>query len=128
MYLVVSCLEKQRTFIQTKVYYKYFYSVWIETTHKPSKIAATKNFFSSVYVIDFIDKNCFDECFLFHLITGRHFFIKVCFHFEIFSTAILLVSLKQVFWKMSVFHARISTITVHFYYQSPPKKLSYFTS
>ena len=37
-----------------------FYSVQIETTHKPSKVAAAKNVFSSVYVID---ATCLDECF-----------------------------------------------------------------
>ena len=41
-----------------------------ETTHKPSKVAAAKNFFSSVYVID---TNCF-KCFLFHVITEKHYF------------------------------------------------------
>ena len=42
-------------------------------THKPSKEAAAKNFFSSLYVID---ATCFeiDECFLFHVTTGRRYF------------------------------------------------------
>ena len=39
------------------------------------------------------------------------FFLKVWSYCEIFSTAILSFSLKQVFWKKSVFYA-ISTITV----------------
>ena len=39
------------------------------------------------------------------------FFLKVCRYCEIFSTAILSFSLKQVFWKKSVFYV-ISTITV----------------
>ena len=50
-----------------------FYSVQIETTHKPSKVAAAKIYFFSVYVID---ATCFDECFLIHVITGRRFFSK----------------------------------------------------
>ena len=29
---------------QTKVHFKFFYSVRIETTHKPSKVAAAKGF------------------------------------------------------------------------------------
>ena len=29
--------------MQTKVHYKFFYSVGTETTHKPSKVAASKN-------------------------------------------------------------------------------------
>ena len=39
------------------------------------------------------------------------FFLRVCRYCEIFSTAILSFSLKQVFWKKSVFYV-ISTITV----------------
>ena len=42
--MLVSSLEMQRRLIQTKV----------ETTHKPSKVSAAKNFFSSVFVIDAI--------------------------------------------------------------------------
>ena len=47
------------------------YSARIETTHKPSKVAAAKKDFSSVYVID---ATCFHECFLFRVVTGRHYF------------------------------------------------------
>ena len=46
--------------MQTKVYHKLFYSIW-------------KKHFPSVYIID---TTCFDECFLFHVITGRHYFLK----------------------------------------------------
>ena len=42
-------------------------------TRKPSKVAAANFFLSSVYCID---ATCFDEYFLFHLITGRHYFFK----------------------------------------------------
>ena len=64
-----------------------FHSVSKETTHKPSKVAASKNLSSSVHAID---TTCFDECFLFHLITGSHyFFVKVCRYFEIFPATIL---------------------------------------
>ena len=49
-----------------------FYSVWIEMTHKPSEVAAAKMFFSGVYVID---ATCFNECVLFHVITGRHYIL-----------------------------------------------------
>ena len=66
------------------------YSVQIETTHNPSKVAAAKNISFSVYVAD-----TFDECFF--LQCDKLFFIKVCCYFEIFSTAILSLSLKQVF-------------------------------
>ena len=59
----------QRRLIQTKVYYKLFYSVWEETSHKPLEVAAAKKFFSSVFLID---TTCFDRCFLFHVTIGRH--------------------------------------------------------
>ena len=56
---------------QTKVYHSFSYFVWKETTHKPLKRAAAKNPFTSGYVIG---ATCFDECFLFYVITGRHYF------------------------------------------------------
>ena len=52
------------------------------------------------------------------------FFVKNCRYFEILPTAILWLSLKQVFWKKSVFYV-ISTLTVQFQYQSFKLKLSY---
>ena len=70
--MVVSALQKQGRLIQTKVHFKFCYSVWIKTTHKPSK-AAAKSFFSSVFVMD---ATCFDEYFLFHVITGKHYFLQ----------------------------------------------------
>ena len=42
-----------------------------ETYQKPSKVAPTKKYFPSVYTTD---TTCFDECFSFHLITGRYYF------------------------------------------------------
>ena len=68
--LVVSSLEMQR---KLKVHYKFFFSVSKETSHKPSKLAAKKNFSCSVH---FIDTTCFDEYFWFHLITGAIAFGK----------------------------------------------------
>ena len=59
----------QRRLIQTKVYYKLFYSVWEETSHKPLEVAAPKKLFWSVFVID---TTWFDRCFLFHVTIGRH--------------------------------------------------------
>ena len=55
---------------------------------------------SRVYVID---ATCFDECFLFHVIAGRSYFsftfldVALRRYYEIFSTAKLSFSLKQVF-------------------------------
>ena len=45
--------------------------VWKKTTRKTLKVAASKPFFFSVYVIG---TTCFDECFLFHVITGKYDF------------------------------------------------------
>ena len=45
--------------------------VWKKTTRKTLKVAASKPFFFSVYVIG---TTCFDECFLFHAITGKYDF------------------------------------------------------
>ena len=44
-----------------------------KTTHKPIKVAAAKNLFSSRYVFG---STYFDECFLFHMITGKQYFHK----------------------------------------------------
>ena len=61
----------QKRLIQTKVSYKLFYSLWKETSHKPLKVAAAKKSFQSVYIID---TTCFDECFLFYMVTGSSIF------------------------------------------------------
>ena len=41
-----------KSLMQTKVYTSFFNYVWKDRTHKPSKVAAAKNFFSNVYVIN----------------------------------------------------------------------------
>ena len=102
--MIFSYRERQRRLIQTKVYYKLFYTIWKETSHKPLKVGAAKKSFPSVYIID---KTCFDECFLFHVITGRHYFLQKFSVTQRFGAiAMLLRSLKQVFWKRSAFYVR----------------------
>ena len=91
----------QRRLIQTEEYYKLFYSVRKETPHKHVKVAAARKFLSSVYIID---TTCFDECFLFHMITGRHYFLIQISHYSGLVHVVLLSSLKQVFWKKSAFY------------------------
>ena len=59
------------------------------------------NFFPSVYVFG---KACLDQCFLFHVITWRHFLYKFMVTQRFFVTVKFLRSLKQVFWKKSVFY------------------------
>ena len=52
-----------------------------------------------------MDSTCFDECFLFRVITRRHSFLyKLIITQKFGVTAMLLRSLKQVFWKKSVFY------------------------
>ena len=48
IYLVFSTVEMQKTLIQSKLCYKFFYCVWKRITHKSSKVAAAKQLFSSV--------------------------------------------------------------------------------
>ena len=92
----------QRRLIQTKAYYKLFYSVWKETSHKPLKVAVTIKYFRSVYIID---TTCFDEYFLFHVITrGHYFYTKFIVTQRFGATVMLLHCLKRVFWKESAFY------------------------
>ena len=64
-------------------------------SYKPSKAAAAKNFYPRVYVIG---TTCFKERFLFHVITGRHYFLyKFIVTQSFFANAMLLRSLKKVF-------------------------------
>ena len=104
IYLISSSLEMQRRLIQTIVYCKFFYSVWKETANKLSEKATAKAPFSTVYIID---TTCFDECCLFHMITGRYYFLyKVIVTKRFCTVAMLLRSLRWVFWKKSLFYTR----------------------
>ena len=68
------------------------------------EVVAAKKSFSSVYIID---TTCFDECFLFHMITGRHYFLYKFIITQRFRTiAMLLRSLRQLFSIKSVFYIR----------------------
>ena len=58
--------------MQTKVNFKLFHFVQIETTHKPSKVALAKTFFSSEYVTDV---TWFSAGLLFYVITVKHYFL-----------------------------------------------------
>ena len=63
-----------------------------------------QNFLPSVYVIG---TACFDECFWFYAVIGRHYFLyKFIATQKFFAFTMLLRSLKQVFWKKSVFYVR----------------------
>ena len=102
IYLVFSSLEMQRRFMQTKWYYKLFYYVWTETSHKTLKVAAAKYSFLSVYTTD---TTCFDDCFLFYVITEKHYLnINVIVTKRFGTIATLLRSLRKMSWKKSAFH------------------------
>ena len=73
IFFVFFSLEMQRRLLQTKVYYKLYCSVWKETSHKHLKVATAT--FVRVYIIDIIGTTCFGDCYLFHIITGRHYFV-----------------------------------------------------
>ena len=88
------------------------YFCWKETSHKPLKVAAAKRSFPSVFIIV---KNCFDECFLVHGITGRRYFLYKFGVTQRFGAIIMLLrSLKEVFWKRSAFYVHYCTITLQF--------------
>ena len=78
IYLVVFSLEMQKRLLQTKAYYKLCFSVRKETSHKHLKVAAAKRSFLNVYIID---TTCFNECFLFCLITRRHYFFMQIYRY-----------------------------------------------
>ena len=115
IYLVFSSRKRQIRLIQIKVYYKLFYSVWKETSHKPLKVTTAKITFPNMYIID---RTCFDLCFLFHVITGRHYFLRKFSSTQRFGAiAMLLRSLTQVFWSRSAFYVRYlqsNTSVLHF--------------
>ena len=109
IYFVFLPLEIQKRLEQTKVYHAFSYFVWKETTHKPLKVAAAKILFSSVYVIA---TTCFDECFLFYVITGIQYFswkINVTLRFLKFHVAAFFEA--SVFKEVRILYV-ISTITV----------------
>ena len=115
IYLVFSSRKRQIRLIQIKVYYKLFYSVWKETSHKPLKVTTAKITFPNMYIID---RTCFDLRFLFHVITGRHYFLRKFSSTQRFGAiAMLLRSLTQVFWSRSAFYVRYlqsNTSMLHF--------------
>ena len=72
-----------------------FYGIWKETARKPSKVAASKNFFSSVYVAD---TTCFDECFLFDVITERYDILYKFIITQRFFPTVMLLSIFLKKW------------------------------
>ena len=104
IYFVFLPLEMQERLEQRPKYTTRFLTLSEKKRpQKPLKVAATKTLISNVYVIG---TTCFDECVLFYVITGRHYFSwKINVNMRIFLNVMLMPSLKPVFWKKSVFYA-----------------------
>ena len=102
IYFVFLPLEMQKRLKQTIVCHTFSYFVWNKTTHKPLKVAAAKSLFSSVYIIG---TTCFDEYFSFYVVSKMITFSESSSLLWYFLGAMLLLSLKPMFWKKSVFYA-----------------------
>ena len=67
--MVFSSLELEKRLAQTKVYYERAFLFCLKRdTHRPSKVVPLSP-------VCFIGTTCFDECFLFHVITRRHYLL-----------------------------------------------------
>ena len=96
-----------------EILYKLFYFASKEASRKPLKVEAAKNFIPSVLLID---TTCINECLLFHVITANSIFLhKFIVTQRLDATAMLLWSLKQMFWKKSEFYVLVSTIILQWY-------------
>ena len=117
--MIFFSLVIQRRLVKGKEYYKPCYSLWKETSRNTLKIAAAKKSFPSVYIIV---TTYFNECFLLHVITGRHYFSYKCIYtHKLGETAMLLCSWKEWFQKSPRFVSLISTITLQCCYSQGPK-------
>ena len=95
-------LEMQKRLEQAKAYCSFSYFVWKETTHKSLKVGPAKTFFSSVCIIG---TTCFDERFLFYMITGRHYFSwKFILTLKLLKRHVVAFFSLLLFWKKSVFY------------------------
>ena len=86
----------QKRLKQTKVQQAFSYIIWKETTYKPLKVAPAKTLFSSLYIIGTI---CFDECFLFYVINGQHYFhesLPLVWYF--FKRYVAAISAIKIWW------------------------------
>ena len=103
IYLAFLPLEIQRKLKQTKVYHTLFHFVWKETTDKPLKEAASKTLFFSVdyHWLNLRRWKFFIPCDNWKALL----FIKVYRFSEVILTAMVMLSLKPVFWKKTVLYA-----------------------
>ena len=104
IYSVFFSVEIQRRLAQTKLYFQFFTLCLKRNISQTSKVAAAKNFFPSVYMllVKLASMNVFIPC----DDLKNYFLKKFIFTQSIFAIAMLLSSLKQLFWKKSVFCIR----------------------
>ena len=96
--MVFSSLELQRRLAQIKAYYKIFYPVWKETS-------VAKCVYHVFPKCVYHGYNLLRWMSFIPAITGRHSFLyKFNVTLRFGATAMLLRSLKQVFWKKSAFY------------------------
>ena len=135
VYLAFFSRGVQRRVIQTKVYHKFFYFVWKETTHKPSthkSIETAKKLFSSVYLIGttcfnklfyscdnwktlfFIKAYCYPEALSHrHVLWNKSFEIGPYFNFYLHNTNTKVkVKWKYQSSKMELLYTILKTLTV----------------
>ena len=110
IYSVFFSAEIQRRLVQTKLYFQFFTFRLKRNILQTYKVATAKKIFQSVYVIG---KACFDECFVPCDNLKNYFLQKFIFTQSIFAIAMLLRSLKQLFWKKSVFCACPLSLQYH---------------
>ena len=80
-------------------------SIKAKKAHTDQSILQVLLLYSNRNDLHVIDATCFDECFLFSCLNWKMLLLtKVFRYLDILSTAILLLSLKQVFQKKSVFY------------------------
>ena len=110
MFIWSSLLYKsKRRLVQTKVHFKFFNLSESKRLTNLQKQQLQKNFLQCVcYRCNLLRWMFFVPCDNWKTL----FFLKVCRCCEIFSTAILPFSLKQVFWKKSVFYGLNSVVLV----------------
>ena len=110
MFIWSSLLYKsKRRLVQTKVHFKFFNLSESKRLTNLQKQQLQKNFLQCVcYRCNLLRWMFFVPCDNWKTL----FFLKVCRYSEIFSTAILPFSLKQVFWKKSVFYGLNSVVLV----------------
>ena len=102
IYLVFLPLEMQGRLKQTKVYCSCFYFVWKERTHKAFSGSSKNPFLQFVcYWYNFLRWWFFVLWYNWEVLL-----LVIIYHYsEIVLSAILLLSLKPVFWKKSIYYA-----------------------